>query len=58
MVMTPTQLSELVSFELELIEALITARALRRALLTSQAKIVADEIIRAFLEAHAHQSRN
>ena len=51
-------LLELVSFELQLIEALITAVALRSKLLTLQAKLLADEIIGAFLELHAHCSRN
>ena len=55
---TPAQLLNLLSFERELIEALITALAQRKTLLTPQARLVADEIIGAFLKIHAHQCRN
>jgi hypothetical protein len=58
MIITPTQLLELLSFELELIEAVINAVAQRKKLVTLQAKLVADEIIGACLEVHAYQSRN
>jgi hypothetical protein len=51
-------LLELVLFELELIEALVSAVALRRELLTLEAKLAADEIIVAFLELHAYLSSN
>jgi len=48
----------MVSFELDLIEAVITARALRRTLATSEAKLLADEIIEAFVQVHSYQCRN
>jgi hypothetical protein len=55
---TPTQLLEMVSFELDLIEAVIAAVALRRTLETSEAKLLADELIEAFVQVHAYQCRN
>jgi hypothetical protein len=56
--MTPGQLLELVASELELIEALISAVADRKTLVTLEAKLITDEIIVQFLEAHAYCSRN
>jgi hypothetical protein len=55
---TPTQFLEMVSFELDLIEAVIAAEALRRTLATSEAKLLADELIEAFVQVHAYQRRN
>jgi hypothetical protein len=57
-VITPAQLLEMVSFKRELIEALITALAQRKTLITAEARLVADEIIGALFEIDAHQSRN
>jgi hypothetical protein len=55
---TPTQFLEMVSFELDLIEAVIAAVALRRTLTTTEAKLLADELIEAFVQVHAYQCRN
>ena len=58
MTITPGELLELVSWELELIEALISAVAERKTLVTLEARLITDEIIARFLEVHAYRSRN
>jgi hypothetical protein len=57
-VITSAQFLEIVSFEISLIETVITSMALRKGLRSADSKLVADDTISCFLELRAYRNRN
>jgi hypothetical protein len=55
---TPAQFLEVVSFELALIETVITSMTLRRQLRSPDSKLIANDTIACFLELRAYRNRN
>jgi hypothetical protein len=55
---TPAQFLELVSFEIAMIESVITSMALRDGLRSADSKLMADGMIACFLDLRAYRNRN
>jgi hypothetical protein len=55
---TTAQFLEIVSFEIAMIESVITSMDLRKGLRSADSKLVADDTIACFLELRAYRNRN